>query len=139
DAALVERLQPLLVRLGEAVRPSGVAPQVNLVDLLRFPGVLAEPSADPEALLGAARELFDRTLADLKAMRAREGARLKDLLLQRCEGVAALTAQVRERLPEVQATIRQRYAEIGRASCRETELISVADLFLQHKTTSYSS
>jgi len=111
DAALVERLQPLLVRLGEAVRPSGVAPQVNLVDLLRFPGVLAEPSADPEALLGAARELFDRTLADLKAMRAREGARLKDLLLQRCEGVAALTAQVRERLPEVQATIRQRYAE----------------------------
>ncbi len=111
DHDLVDRLRPLLLRLGEAVRPSGIAPQVNLIDLLRFPGVMSEPSADPEALLGAARDLFDHTLADLKSMREREGARLKQLLLQRCEAVATLTAQVRERLPEVQAGIRQRFAE----------------------------
>jgi uncharacterized protein (TIGR00255 family) len=111
DAGLVDRLQGLLVQLQEKVRPGGIAPQVDLVDLLRFPGVLAEPATDPEALLAAARELFDRTLADLKSMRAREGARLKDLLLQRCDALVTLTTQVRERLPEVHAAIRQRYAE----------------------------
>jgi uncharacterized protein (TIGR00255 family) len=44
-------------------------------------------------------------------MRSREGARLKELLLQRCEALAGHTAQVRERLPEVQAAMRARYAE----------------------------
>ena len=41
----------------------------------------------------------------------REGARLQDLLLQRCGGLWELVAQVRARLPEVQAAIRARYAE----------------------------
>ncbi len=111
DAAVLDRLQPMLSRLAEVVRPSGIEPAVNLVDLLRFPGVLAEPPADPESQLAAAREVFGRAIAELKAMREREGARLRDLLLQRCDALAQLTAQVRERLPEVQATIRQRYAE----------------------------
>jgi uncharacterized protein (TIGR00255 family) len=111
DAAVVERLQPVLTRLAEAARPSGVEVQVNLVDLLRFPGVLREPAADSEALLAGARALFDCVLAELKVMRAREGERLAELLLARCEAIAALTAQVRERLSEVQAAIRQRYAE----------------------------
>src|SRR5690606_13584246 len=111
DAAVVERLQPMLARLAEVARPSGAAVEVNLVDLLRFPGVLREPTADPEALLAGARAVFDRALGDLKAMRAREGERLAELLLARCDSIAALTAQVRGRLPEVQAAIRQRYAE----------------------------
>jgi uncharacterized protein (TIGR00255 family) len=66
---------------------------------------------DAEPLLAAARDLFGRALAELKAMRNREGARLKELLLQRCEALAGHTAQVRERLPEVQAAMRARYAE----------------------------
>src|SRR5690606_15547729 len=51
DAAVLERLQPMLSRLAEIVRPSGIEPGVNLVDLLRFPGVLAEPPADPDSQL----------------------------------------------------------------------------------------
>jgi len=111
DTALVEKLQPLMLRLVEAARPTGATPQVNLMDLLRFPGVMREAAADPEALLAAGRELFGRALVELKSMRAREGARLRDLLLQRCEQLAVLVTQVRARLPEVQAAIRTRYAE----------------------------
>lgn len=111
DTAMVERLQPMLAKLAEAARPSGAAPQVNLVDLLRFPGVLSEPGVDAEALLAAGRTLFASALSELKAMRAREGARLSELLLQRCQALSALVGQVRERLPEVQAAIRQRYAD----------------------------
>jgi uncharacterized protein (TIGR00255 family) len=81
------------------------------MDLLRYPGVLREAAADPESLLAAGRELFGRALTELKAMRAREGARLKELMAQRCAQLAIHVEQVRARLPEVQAAIRTRYAE----------------------------
>jgi uncharacterized protein (TIGR00255 family) len=111
DLALVERLKGVLGQLAEAGRASGAPLQLNLVDLLRYPGVVRESEVDAEALLEPARELLGRALTELKAMRSREGARLKELLLQRCEALAGHTAQVRERLPEVQAAMRARYAE----------------------------
>jgi len=81
------------------------------VDLLRYPGVLRETSLDLEALQSSARNLLISALKQLKAMRASEGTRLKSLVVNRCEQLAALVAQVRARLPEVQAAIRARYAE----------------------------
>ncbi len=121
DAALVERLTPVLGELGAAVRTSNVALQVNLVDLLRYPGVVREAAADPEALLASGRDLFTRALAELKSMRAREGARLKELVLHRCEQLSAQVGQVRTRLPEVHVAIRARFAE------RMAELASSID------------
>ncbi len=112
DAQMIERLAPLLGQLAEAARVASQAPaQINLVDLLRYPGVVRETAAEPEALLAAGRELFTRALADIKAMRASEGARLKDLVVQRCDQLETLLAQVRQRLPEVQAAIRSRFVE----------------------------
>jgi uncharacterized protein (TIGR00255 family) len=108
---MVARLAPVLAELTAAVRTAGAAQQVNLVDLLRFPGVLREAASDPEALLAAGRELFGRALSELKAMRASEGGRLKDLVLARCEQLTGLVAQVRTRLPEVHGAIRTRFAE----------------------------
>src|SRR5262245_1924178 len=52
---------------------------VNLVDVLRWPGVVREEAAGGDELLGAARELFSQTVADLSAARAREGVRLREL------------------------------------------------------------
>jgi uncharacterized protein (TIGR00255 family) len=43
--------------------------------------------------------------------RSREGARLRDLIEQRCAGLVTLVAQVRTRLPEVRARIRARLDE----------------------------
>jgi uncharacterized protein (TIGR00255 family) len=121
DHSLVERLTPMLEQLTTHTRHTGVHMQLNLVELLRFPGVLRETAADSEALLAAARRLFAAALADLKGMRASEGARLKELVLGRCEQLAAQVAQVRARLPEVHAAIRARYAE------RLTELAAAVD------------
>ncbi len=44
-------------------------------------------------------------------MRASEGARLKELVVQRCDQLETLLTQVRQRLPEVQSAIRARFAE----------------------------
>jgi uncharacterized protein (TIGR00255 family) len=62
-------------------------------------------------MLAAARELAGKALADLKRMRASEGARLSELVTSRCDLLATQVAQVRARLPDVHAAIRARYAE----------------------------
>jgi uncharacterized protein (TIGR00255 family) len=120
DAELLARLTPILDQLVAATRSSAAALQVNLVDLLRFPGVLRESASDPETLQTAGRLLLTAALADLKKMRASEGARLNELVRQRCDQLTGLVAQVRERLPDVQAGIRnrlnERVAELRRAS-----------------------
>jgi uncharacterized protein (TIGR00255 family) len=112
NTALVERLQDLLGELtADGATWGRISPQVNLVDLLRYPGVLREAADGAGALNDAVRTLFGAALADLKAMRASEGARLKSLIEQRCIQLEALVDEVRARLPEVQSAIRKRFAE----------------------------
>jgi uncharacterized protein (TIGR00255 family) len=84
---------------------------VSALDVLRWPGVLREESVGSEQLLSAALAVFDATLAELVAARGREGARLRELLEQRCAALQALVATVRARLPEVQARVRARLDE----------------------------
>ena len=91
--------------------------------MLRWPGVLREESATGEQLLAVVYAVFEATLEDLVAARAREGTRLRELLEQRCAGLQALVAGVRARLPEVQARVRtrldERLAELGANVDRE--------------------
>lgn len=84
---------------------------VNILDVLRWPGVLRDESDDAEELLKATFVLFGGTLQDLIAARAREGERLRELLDQRCGGLETLVAHVRTRLPEVHARVRSRLDE----------------------------
>ena len=84
---------------------------VNVLDILRWPGVLRDDSDVGEELLVTARGLFDATVADLVEARSREGVRLRELLVQRCSALDALVAQVRTRLPEVQSRVRSKLDE----------------------------
>ncbi|MDE2221284.1 MAG: YicC family protein [Gammaproteobacteria bacterium] len=104
-------LEPLVARSRELARTIGEQGHVNVLELLRWPGVLREEGADTEALATAAQEIFDAAVAGLGAARAREGQRLAGLILQRCDALAALIAQVRARLPEVLARVRARLEE----------------------------
>src|SRR5437879_1176383 len=65
----------------------------------------------PDELRAAAHAVFGATLEELAAARAREGARLRELLEQRCAGLEALVAGVRARLPEVHSRMRARLDE----------------------------
>jgi uncharacterized protein (TIGR00255 family) len=111
DAALVSRLVPVLEQLATATRGIAHPQQLDLIDLLRYPGVLRETAQNNDALLAAARTLCAQTIAGLKAMRAREGARLAEIIGSRCDQLATLVGQVRTRLPEVHAAIRAKFAE----------------------------
>jgi uncharacterized protein (TIGR00255 family) len=107
DSQALERLLSRLKEVGRSV------PQhtVDLLDVLRWPGVLKEDSSAGEELMVAAKALFGSTLEDLVAARAREGLRLKEILELRCAALEDLVRQVRERLPEVQTRLRARLDE----------------------------
>jgi len=105
DTLALERLLAAAEVVRHSLREPGA---VNPLDALRWPGVLREDSAGGEELLAAACALFSATLADLAAARAREGARLTELLEQRCTALEALLADVRARLPEMHAHVRAR-------------------------------
>jgi uncharacterized protein (TIGR00255 family) len=105
-----EALKRLLARVQDV---SASLPQhtVNVLDILRWPGVLRDDAGAGDEVLAAAQTLFGDTLAELAAARGREGGRLRELLETRCAGLEALVATVRARLPEVHARIRGKLDE----------------------------
>jgi len=105
DVIALERLLAAVTVVTRVLRqPSSV----SALDVLRWPGILREDSASSEELLTAAYAVFTATLEELVAARAREGARLRELLDQRCTALEALVADVHARLPEVHAHVRAR-------------------------------
>ena len=120
DAATLKRL---LDRARELATAAGPGARIDVLDLLRWPGVLREDTLDAEQFAATVRELFAATLGDLKAARAREGERLAALLRQRCAALAQLVEQVVARVPEVHARVRarieERLAELGTEVNRE--------------------
>ncbi|MFX9246827.1 YicC/YloC family endoribonuclease, partial [Acinetobacter baumannii] len=77
DAQALERLTS---RVREIARLMPEGHMVNVLDVLRWPGVLRGESDVGEELLTAARSVFVGTVDDLVAARAREGVRLRELL-----------------------------------------------------------
>jgi len=106
-----QALTRLLARVNELSSAVSGNTQVDLIELLRFPGIVREDATDPEALTIAVRALFSDTLADLARARAREGERLAALITTRCAALAGMVSATRTRLPEAQARIRQRFEE----------------------------
>lgn len=106
-----EALERLLVRVREVSTAVPGTPTVNVLDVLRWPGVLRDTQSGGEELLEAVRDLFAGTVQELVAARAREGVRLRELIEQRCAALESFVAQVRARLPEVQTRARARLDE----------------------------
>ena len=73
----------------------------NPIDILRWPGVIAEPEIDAEPLQEEACVLLDQALEAMTVMRASEGGRIAAMLESRCSDIATLAAGVRKRLPDV--------------------------------------
>jgi uncharacterized protein (TIGR00255 family) len=108
----LELNEPLLDRLVEQAnhirrRLADVA-EINVVDLLRWPGVVREAQGDSGPQVAAAHELLAESLEALTESRGSEGGRIAELLLGRCETVETLANEVSARLPEIRERIRTR-------------------------------
>lgn len=95
-----QAVEHLLVAV-EAIRsqaPGDLIGPANPLDLMRFPGVLADLGGDIDALKTAAIEGFVTALDDLAEHRASEGANLGALLGERLTEVERIVAAVRDLL-----------------------------------------
>ena len=80
---------------------------LNSMELLRWPGVIAEQQLDNGALESAALSLFRQALDDLIATREREGSDLEGFLEQRIDSIRELVATLREKMPQILIAQRQ--------------------------------
>ena len=81
---------------------------LNPLEVLAWPGVLVADAADPQALNAAALALFEQALNELKSGRGREGAALAALLEERLVAMLAEVDNLRELVPQMLATQRQK-------------------------------
>jgi uncharacterized protein (TIGR00255 family) len=102
--SLVQRAQQIAVQAGGAAR-------IDVLELLRWPGVIRDGTRDHAPMIAAAHALLADALAELARSRDSEGARLRDALEQRCAGLNEFAALVMDRLPEVRARMRTKLLE----------------------------
>lgn len=81
---------------------------LNPLEVLAWPGVLVADANDPQALNAQALELFNQALSELKNGRAREGAELARILNERLDSINQEVAALRELVPQMLATQRQK-------------------------------
>ena len=116
-----ELLASLTLRAQQVASQAGSAARIDVMDLLRWPGVVREHSRDAAPLIAAAHTLLAEALVELSRFRDSEGDRLRDALEQRCAGLTDFSARVTERLPEVRARMRAKLLD------RIAQLVSEVD------------
>lgn len=84
---------------------------INPVEILRWPGVIAESEIDAEPLIAAAAELLEQTLSAMTTMRASEGERIGEMIELRCAEIASIAVSVRERMPEILTAVHDKQRE----------------------------
>lgn len=83
---------------------------LRLADVLRWPGVIAEP-ADDESLRAAVTALCKRALDELVAARAREGEKLAKVVLERARAMHTRLDQIAPLMPQAIAAYQEKLAE----------------------------
>ena len=88
-----------------------VAP-VNPLEVLKWPGLLSEPTEDEETIKRTVVELFDAALAQLIEMRSSEGAELRKIILEKLADLRSIVEQAATEAPIISA--RQRTKMISK-------------------------
>ena len=108
----------LSAKVGEycAIVPSRPATHAKLDDVLEEeakldPGVLEEATYEPASLEGPVIKTLDDALVSLATARKREGGRLAEALLQRCEGILSIISVIRPRIGGAEKRYRAKLQE----------------------------
>ncbi|MGV3626188.1 MAG: YicC/YloC family endoribonuclease [Betaproteobacteria bacterium] len=105
DTTLLARVLELNTRARAALpeaRPLGVA------DILRWPGMLGADDLPADELRAAAGELLREALREFTAARAREGAKLAAVILERATEMRSRIAVVQPRIPAIIAAFQEK-------------------------------
>lgn len=97
---VIQSLQWIKAQTGEG--------EINLTDVLRYPGVVEAQEQDLDAISQDLLTAFDDLLTDFIAMRGREGEKLNDIIQQRLDAIAVEADKVRSQMPAVLQWQRER-------------------------------
>ncbi|AOF52800.1 YicC family protein [Rodentibacter caecimuris] len=97
---VLQSLQWLKAQAGEG--------EINLTDVLRYPGVVEAQEQDLDAISQDLLAAFDELLKEFIAMRAREGDKLQTIIQQRLEAIGIEADKVRSQMPEILQWQRER-------------------------------
>jgi uncharacterized protein (TIGR00255 family) len=98
-AVSAERVAHLAKAAADVERHVPGAAPLSVAEILRWPGVLAEPVLAPEALAALTHDLVNKALAELRASRMREGSKLAVALEERCTAIEVQVERVAPRIP----------------------------------------
>ena len=90
---VIQSLQWIKAQAGEG--------EINLTDVLRYPGVVEAQEQDLDAISQDLLTAFDDLLTDFIAMRGREGDKLNDIIQQRLDAIAVEADKVRSQKVEL--------------------------------------
>jgi len=108
ELILNEKLAKQLVNAANWVKMQSDEGEINPVDILRWPGVMAAGEQDLDAITAEILAALDGTLDDFIVARETEGQALKALIEQRLEGVSGEVVKVRSHMPEILQWQRER-------------------------------
>ena len=97
---VIQSLQWIKAQAGEG--------EINLTDVLRYPGVVEAQDQDLDAISQDLLTAFDDLLKDFIAMRGREGEKLNDIIQQRLDAITVEADKVRSQMPAVLQWQRER-------------------------------
>ena len=97
---VIQSLQWIKAQAGEG--------EINLTDVLRYPGVVEAQEHDLDAISQDLLTAFDDLLTDFIAMRGREGEKLNDIIQQRLDSITVEADKVRSQMPAVLQWQRER-------------------------------
>ena len=105
----------LVKRLAAAIHETTIhiptpAP-IDMLEVLRWPGVMQQQEVDQEPLYEAVIALLDEALDDMVDNRAREGEKLKTVILQRCDAIDALVVKMNALLPTLREQLGRKLKE----------------------------
>ncbi|MGB3667124.1 MAG: YicC/YloC family endoribonuclease [Bermanella sp.] len=98
NEALVNQLNGAADHVHSLIGPGNA---LNALEILKWPGVLEQPSLDSKAIEQDALSVFDETLKQLIEMREREGAALEQFISQRLSAIEEQVAKVNDLLPQI--------------------------------------
>lgn len=101
---LADRLCKANIKIAEMLNQA----TVSTMDILQWPGILQIAEVDLEIIEDEVIQLLEKGLKDLVAARAREGDELKQLFLQRLDSMKSEVAKVRQHMPNILKTQRER-------------------------------
>ncbi len=109
DASInLEKLSEMKGALEKVIELMPDARAPTALDILMTQGIWVSDKLDVEALNKECIAVMPGIVESLRSHRLEEGARLEELLIERCDCIQAIVANYRDQLPELQAAQQQK-------------------------------